>query len=56
MEHHGITQEDIAERMETRQHTISKYKLGRLTPMVLTVEEWASVMGYRLELVPIEPK
>lgn len=40
-----ITQEDLAERIETRPETISLFENGRMTPSLHTLEALAKALG-----------
>lgn len=50
----GITQTSIADACRRKQQNISGYRSGRYEPGIMTVEEIAAAVGYRLELVPID--
>jgi ribosome-binding protein aMBF1 (putative translation factor) len=49
----GISQSELALRIGSRQHEIHRWRRGTYsrTPNILTVEELANAVGYRLELI-----
>lgn len=44
----GLTQEELAERMETSQSTIARLESGRTKPSTRTLERFAKATGTRL--------
>ncbi|MFI5933673.1 helix-turn-helix domain-containing protein [Actinoplanes sp. NPDC051494] len=46
----GWTQSELAGRMRTTQSAISDFEKGRIQPRVSTLQRWARVFGYRLEM------
>lgn len=49
----GIRNKQIAYRNKVAAETVSNWKRGAATPSILTVEELAASLGYRLILAPI---
>ena len=46
----GLTQEQLAERMETSQSVIARLESGRVRPSTQTLERVASATGTRLKI------
>lgn len=54
----GLTQEELAERMETTQSAIARLESGRFRPSTQTLERLAEATGTRLKIIfePIRPR
>lgn len=51
----GLTQEEVARRMETTQSTIARLEAGRSIPSTRTLERFARATGTRLK-ISFEPE
>ena len=51
----GMTQEDVAERVNITRSTISNYEIGRRTPNLKDLSELAAVFGVGLDYFGISP-
>lgn len=51
----GMTQEDVAERVNITRSTISNYEIGRRTPNLKDLSELAAVFGVGLDYFGIAP-
>ena len=47
----GITQEELARRMETTQSTVARLEGGRVRPSTRTLERFAKATGTRLKII-----
>jgi ribosome-binding protein aMBF1 (putative translation factor) len=48
--HAGLSQEDLAKRMQTSQQTVSRLEGGRANPSLRTLQRFASATGTRLNI------
>lgn len=46
----GLTQAEVAERMQTSQSNIARMEAGRSTPSTRTLERFAEAVGTRLKI------
>ena len=46
----GLTQEEVAQRMQTTQSNIARLEAGRTTPSTRTLEKFAQAVGARLRI------
>lgn len=46
----GVTQAELAERMETTQSAIARLESGRVSPTVETLQKYARALGKRLKI------
>ena len=46
----GLTQEEVAKRMQTTQSNIARLESGRTTPSTRTLERFAESVGARLKI------
>jgi transcriptional regulator with XRE-family HTH domain len=46
----GLTQEEVAQRMQTTQSNIARLEAGRTTPSTRTLEKFAQAVGARLKI------
>ena len=46
----GLTQEEVAQRMQTTQSNIARLEAGRTTPSTRTLEKFAEAVGARLKI------
>lgn len=46
----GLTQEEVAQRMQTTQSNIARLEAGRTTPSTRTLERFAEAIGARLKI------
>ncbi len=46
----GITQQELAEKMGTKQSAIARLESGNLNPSLALLEKAATVMGYKLKV------
>jgi transcriptional regulator with XRE-family HTH domain len=46
----GLTQEEVAQRMQTTQSNIARLEAGRTTPSTRTLEKFARAVGARLKI------
>ena len=46
----GLTQEEVAKRMNTTQSNIARLEAGRTTPSTRTLEKFADAVGARLKI------
>lgn len=44
----GLTQEEVAQRMQTTQSNIARLEVGRISPSTRTLKTFAAAMGARL--------
>ena len=51
----GLTQEELAERMGTKQTVIARLESGRVKPSTRTLERLATATGMRLRII-LEPR
>jgi ribosome-binding protein aMBF1 (putative translation factor) len=54
----GLTQAEVAERMQTTQSNIARLESGRSTPSTRTLEKFAQAIGARLRISfdPVAPR
>ena len=52
-QHQRLRQKQIAGLMDIRRESVANWKRGKTTPDILTVEELAGKLGFRLVLFPI---
>lgn len=52
----GMTQEDVAEKVDITRSTISNYEIGRRTPNLKDLSALAGVFGVGLDYFGITPK
>ena len=50
----GLTQQDLADRLECRRSTISNYEIGRRQPSIQELSRIASILGVSLEYFGID--
>jgi ribosome-binding protein aMBF1 (putative translation factor) len=46
----GLTQEEVAKRMQTTQSNVARLESGRTTPSTRTLEKFAQAVGARLKI------
>ncbi len=46
----GLTQQEVAQRMQTTQGNIARLEAGRTTPSTRTLEKFANAVGARLKI------
>lgn len=46
----GLTQAEVAERMQTTQSNVARMEAGRTTPSTRTLEKFAQAIGARLKI------
>jgi len=51
----GLTQEELAQRMNTKQAVIARLESGRVKPSTRTLERFAQATGHRVRIV-FEPE
>jgi transcriptional regulator with XRE-family HTH domain len=47
----GLTQEELAQRMNTKQAVIARRESGRTKPSTRTLEHFAKAAGHRIRIV-----
>lgn len=50
----GLTQQDLADRLECRRSTISNYEIGRRSPSIQELSRIASILGVGLDYFGID--
>ena len=50
----GLTQQDLADRLECRRSTISNYEIGRRSPSIQELPRIASILGVGLDYFGID--
>lgn len=50
----GLTQQDLADRLECRRSTISNYEIGRRQPSIQELSKIASILGVGLDYFGID--
>lgn len=50
----NVTVKEMSRRINHHSNIVSLWRTGRSTPSILSVEEMAGQIGFRLALVPIE--
>lgn len=54
VESQGLNSAQYSELSGIHSNQISEYRVGKREPRIMTVEEMAGALGYRLALVPLD--